>query len=102
MIARDPLHDLKLRFLDRCRSNIGSIIAAADDERVLERGEPHVQIVRIVHSLAGAGGIFGFDALSARAIDLETYLISGDELDASKARGLFEALSTEVQGAIDS
>ena len=44
---------------------------------------------------------FGSDALSAGAINPETYLVSGDELDASKARGLFKALSAEVQGAID-
>ncbi|WP_339759863.1 Hpt domain-containing protein [uncultured Hoeflea sp.] len=102
MIAHDSLHDLKLRFLERCRSNIGNIKAAGDDARILERGELHAEIVRTVHSLAGAGGIFGFDALSARAIDLETYLISGHELDAGKVCGLCEALGAEMQGAIDS
>jgi len=47
-------YDISRVFLDRCRSEIGSIHSCRDDGRYLERGEPHIQIVWY-HMLSSTG-----------------------------------------------
>ncbi|MCT8266260.1 Hpt domain-containing protein [Afifella sp. JA880] len=65
----DPLLPLKKRFAERCGSDLAR----------LRQLSPHAiedipQIISLAHGLAGAGGTFGFPAVSDRASALEDLL----------------------------
>ncbi len=54
-------------------------------------------LVRVAHSLAGTGGIFGFPELSARASDLESRLIAETGFDATNVRRALDMLIRELE-----
>ena len=56
-------------------------------------------LLKTVHSLAGAGGTFGFPAISARASALETLLIE-EPVDADAARHALQALIEALEKAL--
>lgn len=96
MSAADPLHDLKLRFLDRCREHatvLGAFVERPD--RISQAGEMD-GVVKIVHSIAGTGGIFGYEALSAMAHELETTLIASEPADPATTLRQFQRLCQEL------
>lgn len=53
----DPLAALKARFVARC----------AEDLAVVRVGRDAPDLARVIHRIAGAAGIFGYDALGALA-----------------------------------
>jgi CheY-like chemotaxis protein/HPt (histidine-containing phosphotransfer) domain-containing protein len=68
----DPLADLKAGFLRRVRRDIAAL---TEDHSALENGSglPHtLEWIRdVAHSLSGAGGIYGFPAISDAAAAVE-------------------------------
>lgn len=68
------------------------------DERLSGRSADD-PLVRIAHSLAGAGGTFGFPDISARASALETLLIA--QADATETGLALDALIAEIERAVD-
>lgn len=95
-ISTNQLNELKRRFLDRCRDNLVALKSAAQDARATEPGEQREALVRIAHSLAGTGGIFGFAILSDKASHLETFLLSG-QIDRSSFDTLLQNLVSELE-----
>ncbi|MBI5128495.1 MAG: response regulator [Rhodopseudomonas palustris] len=76
--AADPLDALRANFLKRLGKDIAALVAlraqlvdGSDITPVLSG------IRKIAHGLAGAGGIFGFAAISAAAVALEEAVIAG-------------------------
>lgn len=71
----DPFTSIRKRFIERCRSDLHNLedlkSAGTDDPDALSR------LIGVAHSLAGAGGIFGFPEISNKASELETRLIEG-------------------------
>ncbi len=99
--AVDPLQQLRANFLQRVRRDIALL---ADDRMTLRLGAapPHTldRIRQIAHSLAGAGGIYGFFELSDAAAAVEDAAIAeiagsgpgevlSDALDGLIAHGVF-------------
>jgi HPt (histidine-containing phosphotransfer) domain-containing protein len=71
----DIMQDLRLRFCARLSSDIAVLVAAAEaGDRASIRG--------VCHRIAGAGGMFGFAALSAAASEAEEAIDAGETLDA--------------------
>lgn len=87
----DPLAPLRARFSDRCRADLERL-------RVLrEAPEACAELVRLVHNLAGAAGIFGYAALSATAMALDDGFASGRRPDAD----LLDALEVQLAALTD-
>lgn len=99
--AVDPLEQLRTNFLQRVRRDLAAL---SEDRAALERGAspPHAldRIRKIAHSLAGAGGIYGFSELSDAAAALEDAALAeiagerpsqtlSDALDGLIAHGVF-------------
>ncbi len=63
--------------------------------RIAAPGTDRDHLLKTAHSLAGAGGTFGFPVLSERASRLETQLIS--DADTSAICAAFEALVDELE-----
>lgn len=63
----DKFEQLKQRFAERCRTSLRDLIEA--------RADPQRTIL-IAHSLAGAGGTFGFPMLSEKAARMESLLLN--------------------------
>lgn len=74
-MTSDPFADIRKRFLERCRSDLHRLeelkSAGTDNPDALST------LTRIAHSLAGAGGIFGFPEISNKAFELESLLMEG-------------------------
>jgi HPt (histidine-containing phosphotransfer) domain-containing protein len=68
-LPEDPFAPLRLRFLDRCRSHLATLKAISRNYA----GDS--DLLATAHSLAGAGGTFGFPAVSERASHLEELLL---------------------------
>jgi CheY-like chemotaxis protein/HPt (histidine-containing phosphotransfer) domain-containing protein len=72
----DPLVDLRAAFLLRLKRDVEAL---AQDRPALQPGQrlPATldRIKRITHSLAGAAGVYGFDAVSDRAAALEEAIV---------------------------
>jgi CheY-like chemotaxis protein/HPt (histidine-containing phosphotransfer) domain-containing protein len=75
--ARDPMDDLRAGFLQRVRNDASAL---SDDRLMLKQGNrlPGTldRIKRIAHALSGAGGIYGFAAISDAAATLEDAAIA--------------------------
>jgi CheY-like chemotaxis protein len=97
--AHDPLDDLRAGFLRRVKRDT----AALSEDRVVLRDGNRLpgtldRIKRIAHGLSGAGGIYGYAAISDAAAALEDAVIAelaapgpGNETDAALDGLLFHA-----------
>jgi HPt (histidine-containing phosphotransfer) domain-containing protein len=85
---------LRLRFLGRCRDQLETLKAAAQQMPAAGSGD---ELVRTAHSLAGGGGTFGFPELSECASDLETVLSEETGPDPAKVRAALDALVLELE-----
>ncbi|MFC3206422.1 Hpt domain-containing protein [Aquamicrobium soli] len=94
--SEDALNLLRDRFLARCRDQLAALKAVAGDGRRLSTATEDAALLKTVHSLAGAGGTFGFPTISARASDLETLLIA-QEVHDDAARRALQALIREIE-----
>ena len=84
----DRLRELRQRFIDRSRSDRDSLVAAlAADDRL--------ELQRLAHSLAGAGGLFGFPEISDAGQRLEDALDESAEAVEVLAAG--EALLRKLE-----
>ncbi|WP_274627694.1 Hpt domain-containing protein [Arvimicrobium flavum] len=93
----DPFDVLRRRFVARCQGELASLeriaregAAALDDSR-------RDQLVKTVHSLAGAGGMFGFSGLSERASMVETLLGGDSEATPAQIKAALDELVLELQ-----
>jgi HPt (histidine-containing phosphotransfer) domain-containing protein len=86
---------LKECFRLRAQTQSRTLAALADE---LERGTPPLQlqaeIRRLAHSLAGAGGTFGFGAISACAAELQEFV--QDCPDSPELAAACRALVSEI------
>jgi CheY-like chemotaxis protein len=82
----DPLADLKASFLQRVRRNIAAL---AEDCAALKESKPPSHTLEwirdVAHSLSGAGGIYGFPAISDAAAAVEDAAL--DRLDGTGSDG---------------
>jgi HPt (histidine-containing phosphotransfer) domain-containing protein len=89
---------LRQRFRDRASAESDALEGIVAD---LERGAPgtllQAEIRRIAHSLAGAGGTFGFAAISACAARLDEF--AGDLPDSPELPGACRTLISEIRRA---
>lgn len=81
----DPMAAFREKFRQRCAVDRERLTFAFEAWR---RGEPgaHGELVAITHGLAGAGGTFGFPALSDHASTAEARLLEMREHDLVAAR----------------
>lgn len=75
MISTNPFATLSEKFLARCRGELVVLRDMAGSGAAADRDI----LLKIAHSLAGAGGTFGFRALSEHASRLETILVADTE-----------------------
>lgn len=74
----DRLRELRERFRERALADTAAIEGMAEDLRTgAGPSDLAAQLRQIAHRLAGAGGTFGFAAISARASELEELLLEG-------------------------
>lgn len=87
----DAFVGLRMRFLARCVGDLERI------DRLLEHGAlDGDEVRRLVHSLAGAGGTFGFPEISAAAGDCDDAFARGAAPDRAKVKHLAEAIRTAL------
>ncbi len=75
-MTEDRLEALRHRFLARCREDL-RWLGAVSPHLGEASAEVPPDLVSRAHSLAGAGGTFGFAAISIRARELEDALNDG-------------------------
>ena len=82
---------LREQFAARAATHVAMLDALAG--RIADGGAAadHEEVRRIAHSLAGAGGTFGFAVISKNAADLEDFIATGPD-DA--------ALAAHIRGAV--
>jgi HPt (histidine-containing phosphotransfer) domain-containing protein len=82
------LEALKLRFLERCSSDLGVL------EQLLCAPEAvsTTELKTLVHQMAGAAGAFGFPQLSELAMRLDNQLSTGKPLSRDHVQALIDAL----------
>jgi two-component system OmpR family response regulator len=75
--ALDPMEDLRARFLQRVKKDVAAL---SQHRLVLKDGNRPTDVLdrikHIAHGLSGAGGIYGFAAISDAAADLEDAVIA--------------------------
>lgn len=98
-IPEDALALLRERFLTRCREQAAALRAAFESRQPISAATDDGGLPKTVHSLAGAGGTFGFPDISARASELETLLIE-ETVDADAARHALRALIEALEKAL--
>jgi HPt (histidine-containing phosphotransfer) domain-containing protein len=86
----DPLAGLRERFRTRCGDELEQV-------RALRQSPTAAELMRVVHNLAGAAGIFGFAALSAAAAVIDDGFASGRTPDPK----LLDALEAELAAVAD-
>ena len=94
-MVNDPLDSLRNRFLARCREQLPLLRAAAHREDT--DGNARETLVRTVHSLAGAGGTFGFSEVSHLASHLEALLTGENGAGQGDMREALNALIAELE-----
>ena len=87
---KDAFAALRDRFLERCEEDRRSLEAVRADLA----GRSHIDILRLIHRLAGAGGTFGFPALSRLAREAEEKLRDGRGLSDLTLAGLLTQLQS--------
>ena len=98
----DPLDQIRKRFIERCRGDLHRLRESRASGAYRDGAEALSVLAAIAHSLAGAGGTFGFPEISSRAIELESLLIEGkiDDRATATLDQLIKALET-VSGRSD-
>ena len=92
----DRLGALRQRFRDRATTESEALENIATDlERGASAARLQAEIRRIAHSLAGAGGTFGFAGISARAAELEEFV--SDVPDSLELADVCRALVKEIR-----
>lgn len=86
-VFQERMAALKRRFVERAREDAAALAALQDEiADQLERGgndrDLHRRLVRLVHGLAGAAGIFGYEAISETAFQCELKLRHDDAVTA--------------------
>lgn len=89
----DKLAGLRARFLDRCRTDLPLLEAAAARPQAADAEELRF----CVHRLAGAAGTFGFPDLSAAAGDADDELVQGRAPSPDQLRRVVELVKAELQ-----
>lgn len=85
----DPFEELRRRFAERCRS---------DRETLAGLSPTDAEFAAAVHRLAGAGGSFGFPALSTAASAIEFRLQQGLAPSPAELSALTRALEEVIGG----
>ena len=83
----DPMEAFRARFRDRCAIDLAALEALSDAG--IRSGD---ELQRIAHSLSGAGGTFGFPAVSDAAALVDDALIEGRPTTDSDLDGLVATL----------
>ncbi|GAA0766706.1 hypothetical protein GCM10010203_39330 [Actinomadura yumaensis] len=83
--------DLRTRFLDRCVGDLARI-----DRHVARGAWDADELRRLVHSLAGAGAVFGFPAISEAAGDCDDAFAQ----DRTPDPALIETLAQAIRDAL--
>jgi chemotaxis protein histidine kinase CheA len=92
----DRLAALRKRFLDRATTESKTLEGIASElEAGAQRAPAQQQIRRIAHSLAGAGGTFGFARISICAGELEEFV--SDVLDSPDLADACRTLIAEIR-----
>lgn len=73
----DPLDQIRKRFAERCRGDLGRLTALRASGAYRGDAEAMSSLLGIAHSLAGTGGTLGFPEISSTAFEVETMLIEG-------------------------
>ena len=95
--VNDRFEALRRGFLERCREQLLALEALAASEDLSARGDEHELLARMAHSLAGAGGTFGFPELSGRAARLEQALTAADAIEPAAVRTALGGLIAELR-----
>ncbi|WP_448956344.1 Hpt domain-containing protein [Labrys neptuniae] len=90
---------LRLRFIERARSQLAALKAHAEAYGTAQP-EVDADLVKVVHSLSGASGTFGFPEVSRRAFELETALTAPEGTDPAAIRQHLGDLITELETAL--
>jgi HPt (histidine-containing phosphotransfer) domain-containing protein len=86
--GNDPLAILRVRFVARC----------AEDLVVVRAGPDAPDLARVVHRIAGAAGIFGYDALGALAGRMDDDAHAGARFEDRDLAALAQALEQTIAG----
>ena len=81
----DPLGQIRKRFTERCHGDLERLRELRSSGAYREHTEALSALTMIAHSLAGAGGTFGFHEISSRAFELESLLLEGKVDDRATA-----------------
>jgi len=84
----DPLAPLRARFVSRC----------AEDLLVVQAGPAAPDLRRVVHRIAGAAGMFGYDALGDLAGRIDDRAHAGEGFAESDLAELSAALEAVTRG----
>jgi chemotaxis protein histidine kinase CheA len=98
-LFEDRLAALRQRFRDRANAESRALeTIVLELEAGIPGGARQGEIKRIAHSLAGAGGTFGFSAISACAAELEEFV--SDLPDSPELAGACRALILEIDRTV--
>jgi HPt (histidine-containing phosphotransfer) domain-containing protein len=93
----DRFQKLQQKFVERCKNEL-VVLTETASKTVLEP-ESLSLLARLAHSLAGAGGTFGFTEISKEASGLEDLLTSDSSKDEMQVRRALQALIAAVNRA---
>jgi HPt (histidine-containing phosphotransfer) domain-containing protein len=82
------LEALKLRFLERCSSDLDVLLPLLRAPEAV----PRADLKTLVHQMAGAAGAFGFPHLSTLAKQLDDQLSAGEPLSREPVEALIDEL----------
>ena len=89
----DPMQELRRRFVERCRGDLKRLDAA-------QEGESDASVLEdLAHSLAGAGGTFGFPEVSEAAARLDDRFAAGQTPPPDEVAALRHELQRLVDAA---
>lgn len=91
----DRFQKLQQKFKDRCRQELAALIELSGAAELDPVGRS--QLSGIAHSLAGAGGTFGFAEISTAAGQLEEALLA--DAPAEELQVLLRKLIAAIEGA---
>ena len=94
-VFEDRMRQLRARFVERSRTDLVQI---RELRRRMAAGDSRRDLLRIVHALSGAAGIFGHDEISAVAFRVELELRRSEGTPGAVDTGLddLEALLTAL------
>lgn len=96
---RQQIADIAVRYIKRTQGELGQLRAALAAIRAGDAGAQK-QLERLAHKIHGSGAMFGFDAISDRAHEIERLAGSGQS-DSDTLTSIEQALvglETEVAG----